>query len=73
MRFFKRRLIDKVRSSIVSDWQTNLRRCFMKRILSILAASIALFTAAGAAQGADAQQASSCQGPASQCNVFFGQ
>ncbi|MDR5738945.1 MULTISPECIES: hypothetical protein [unclassified Caballeronia] len=45
----------------------------MKRILALIAASVALLTAAGAAQAADAQQASSCQGPASQCNVFFGQ
>ncbi|WP_255751457.1 hypothetical protein [Caballeronia sp. Lep1P3] len=44
----------------------------MKRILSILAASIALFAAAGAAQAADSQPAA-CQGPAPQCNVFFGQ
>ncbi|WP_268892306.1 hypothetical protein [Burkholderia sp. 8Y] len=44
----------------------------MKRILSVLAASIALFAAAGVAQAADSQP-SACQGPASQCNVFFGQ
>ncbi|WP_250453927.1 hypothetical protein [Caballeronia sp. ATUFL_M2_KS44] len=45
----------------------------MKRILSILIASVALFAAAGAAQAVESQQPSSCQGPASQCNVFFGQ
>jgi len=44
----------------------------MKRILSVLVASIALLTAAGTAQAADSQP-SSCQGPASQCSVFFGQ
>ncbi|WP_256443411.1 hypothetical protein [Caballeronia sp. M1242] len=44
----------------------------MKRILSILAASIALFAAAGAAHAADSQP-STCQGTAAQCNVFFGQ
>jgi hypothetical protein len=35
-------------------------------------ASIALLAAAGTAQAADSQR-QSCQGPASQCNVFFGQ
>lgn len=44
----------------------------MKRILTALIASLALFAAAGAAQAADSQP-STCQGPASQCNVFFGQ
>jgi hypothetical protein len=44
----------------------------MKRILSALIASLALFAAAGAAQAADSQP-STCQGPASQCSVFFGQ
>ncbi|SAK90087.1 hypothetical protein [Caballeronia ptereochthonis] len=44
----------------------------MKRILTVLVASLALFAAAGAAQAADSQP-STCQGPASQCNVFFGQ
>jgi hypothetical protein len=44
----------------------------MKRILSALIASVAFLAAAGAAQAADSQP-QSCQGPASQCNVFFGQ
>ncbi|SAL75814.1 hypothetical protein AWB71_05099 [Caballeronia peredens] len=44
----------------------------MKRFLSALLASVALFAAAGAAQAAESQP-STCQGPASQCNVFFGQ
>jgi YbbR domain-containing protein len=49
----------------------------MKRILSVFAA-IVLFAAAGAANAADASNSSNsqpttCQGPASQCNVFFGQ
>jgi hypothetical protein len=44
----------------------------MKRIFSALIASVALLAAAGAAQAAEASS-TSCQGPASQCNVFFGQ
>jgi hypothetical protein len=46
----------------------------MKRILSVFAA-IVLFAAAGAANAADASssQSNACQGPPSQCNVFFGQ
>ncbi|MFM0740805.1 Spy/CpxP family protein refolding chaperone [Paraburkholderia sp. GAS199] len=42
----------------------------MKRILSALIASVALFAAAsGAAHAAAPAQ---CSGPASYCNVFFG-
>jgi hypothetical protein len=42
----------------------------MKRILTALIASVALFAAAsGAAQAAAPAQ---CNGPASYCNVFFG-
>jgi hypothetical protein len=42
----------------------------MKRILSALIASVALFAAAaGAAHAATPAQ---CSGPASYCNVFFG-
>ncbi|CAH2801225.1 MAG: hypothetical protein CBHOC_3886 [uncultured Caballeronia sp.] len=44
----------------------------MKCILAALTASLALFAAAGVARAADSQP-STCQGPASQCNVFFGQ
>ena len=46
----------------------------MKRILSVFAA-FALFAVAGAANAADASnsQPTTCQGPASQCNVYFGQ
>ncbi|MFT4435709.1 hypothetical protein ACMX25_20285 [Caballeronia sp. 15715] len=46
----------------------------MKRMLSVFAA-IALFAMTGAANAsADANpQSSTCQGPPSQCNVFFGQ
>ncbi len=45
----------------------------MKRVLSIFAA-VVLFAAAGAASAADSSgsQPTTCQGPASQCNVFFG-
>jgi hypothetical protein len=47
-----------------------LRSSTMKRILSALIASVALFAAAsGAAQAAAPSQ---CNGPASYCNVFFG-
>ncbi|WMY11411.1 hypothetical protein [Paraburkholderia phenoliruptrix] len=42
----------------------------MKRILSALITSVALFAAAsGVAQAAAPSQ---CTGPASYCNVFFG-
>jgi len=46
----------------------------MKRMLSLFAA-VALFAAAGAASAAANanSQSSTCQGPPSQCNVFFGQ
>ncbi|WP_269767968.1 hypothetical protein [Caballeronia hypogeia] len=43
----------------------------MKRIFTILVASIAVFAAAGAARAADLQS-SECQGPATYCNVYFG-
>jgi hypothetical protein len=47
-----------------------LRSSTMKRILSALIASVALFAAAsGVAQAAAPSQ---CNGPASYCNVFFG-
>ncbi|MDR6412419.1 hypothetical protein [Paraburkholderia terricola] len=42
----------------------------MKRILSALIASVALFTAASGAVHAAAP--AQCNGPASYCNVFFG-
>jgi hypothetical protein len=43
----------------------------MKRILSALIASVALMAAAsGVAHAADSNQ--KCEGPASYCNVFFG-
>ncbi|MDB5837180.1 MAG: hypothetical protein JWR14_7010 [Caballeronia sp.] len=46
----------------------------MKRMLSVFAA-VALFAVAGAANAAadTNSQPSTCQGPPSQCNVFFGQ
>jgi len=46
----------------------------MKRVLSVFAA-VVLFAVAGAANAADnaKSQSSTCQGPPSQCNVFFGQ
>jgi hypothetical protein len=46
----------------------------MKCMLSLLAA-VALFAVAGAANAAANanSQSSTCQGPPSQCNVFFGQ
>jgi hypothetical protein len=46
----------------------------MKRVLSVFAA-VVLFAVAGAANAADnaTSQSSTCQGPPSQCNVFFGQ
>ena len=43
----------------------------MKRILSALIASVALFAAVSGT--ADAAVPASCNGPASYCNVFFGQ
>jgi hypothetical protein len=50
--------------------QTLKRSRTMKRILTALIASVALFAAAsGAAQAAAPAQ---CNGPASYCNVFFG-
>lgn len=42
----------------------------MKRILSALIASVALFAAASG--GAHAAAPEKCNGPASYCNVFFG-
>ncbi|WP_175163427.1 hypothetical protein [Paraburkholderia fynbosensis] len=49
---------------------TLMRSSTMKRILSALIASVALFAAAsGAAHAAAPAQ---CNGPASYCNVFFG-
>lgn len=42
----------------------------MKRILSALIASAALF--AGASGVAHAEKPAPCNGPASYCNVFFG-
>ncbi|WP_198665244.1 hypothetical protein [Paraburkholderia kururiensis] len=50
----------------------------MKRILLAIVSSAALLaTATGAAhaatQAASQNNASTCQGPASYCNVFFGQ
>ncbi|SAK70681.1 hypothetical protein AWB78_02800 [Caballeronia calidae] len=44
----------------------------MKRILATLIASLVLSASIGGAQAAETQP-STCQGPASQCNVFFGQ
>jgi len=46
----------------------------MKRMLSLFAV-VVLFAAAGTANAAaDANsQSSTCKGPPSQCNVFFGQ
>jgi hypothetical protein len=50
----------------------------MKRVLSVFAA-VVLFAVAGAANAAAnaadnaKSQSSTCQGPPSQCNVFFGQ
>jgi len=46
----------------------------MKRMLSLFAA-VALFAGAGGANAAANanSQSSTCQGPPSQCNVFFGQ
>jgi hypothetical protein len=60
--------------SIVSDRETyaELRSITMKRIISVLIASVALFAAVSSV--ADAATApAKCNGPASYCNVFFGQ
>jgi hypothetical protein len=60
--------------SIVSDRETyaELRSITMKRIISALIASVALFAAVSSV--ADAATApAKCNGPASYCNVFFGQ
>jgi hypothetical protein len=48
-------------------------KTIMKRMLSLFAA-VVLFAAAGAAGAAETSgsQPATCQGPASQCNVFFG-
>jgi hypothetical protein len=43
----------------------------MKRILSALIASVALFAAVSGS--ANAAAPAKCNGPASYCNVFFGQ
>jgi hypothetical protein len=49
-----------------------LRSITMKRIISVLIASVALFAAVSSV--ADAATApAKCNGPASYCNVFFGQ
>jgi hypothetical protein len=46
----------------------------MKRILLAVISSAALLaTATGAAHAATQNNTSTCQGPASYCNVFFGQ
>jgi hypothetical protein len=65
--------IDILGQPIQLDRRQSLR-CSMKRILSVFAA-FALFAVAGAASAADASssQPTTCQGPASQCNVYFGQ
>jgi hypothetical protein len=42
----------------------------MKRLLSALVASVALLAAATGVAHADSNQ--KCEGPASYCNVFFG-
>jgi hypothetical protein len=42
----------------------------MKRILSALIASVALFAAVSGV--ADAATTAKCEGPVSYCNVFFG-
>jgi hypothetical protein len=51
----------------------NRGNTFMKRVLSIFAA-VFLFAAVGAVSAAEpsGSQPATCQGPASQCNVFFG-
>jgi hypothetical protein len=43
----------------------------MKRIISALIATVALFAAVSSV--ADAAAPAKCNGPASYCNVFFGQ
>jgi hypothetical protein len=43
----------------------------MKRVISALIASVALFAAVSGV--ADAAAPAKCNGPASYCNVFFGQ
>ncbi|MBB5422849.1 hypothetical protein F0160_07315 [Paraburkholderia sp. JPY303] len=60
-------VIDRIRSR--NHTQTRTRT--MKRIFSVLIASAALFAAASGVAHADAP-ASTCNGPASYCNVFFG-
>jgi hypothetical protein len=59
--------------SIVSDRETyaELRSITMKRIISALIATVALFAAVSSV--ADAAAPAKCNGPASYCNVFFGQ
>jgi hypothetical protein len=49
-----------------------LRNFTMKRILSALITSVALFAAVSGTANAAAAPAK-CDGPASYCNVFFGQ
>ncbi|WP_290439555.1 MULTISPECIES: hypothetical protein [Paraburkholderia] len=43
----------------------------MKRAITVLIASVALFAAVSGV--ADAAAPAKCNGPASYCNVFFGQ
>jgi hypothetical protein len=71
--FFQEHFIDILGSPIQLD-RLPQPRCLMKRILSVFAA-FALFAVAGAANAADASssQPTTCQGPPSQCNVYFGQ
>lgn len=73
--FLRRRFIDILRPSLRSfrDRETHaeLRNITMKRILSALIASVVLFAAVSAT--ADAAAPVKCNGPASYCNVFFGQ
>ncbi|SDF93565.1 hypothetical protein SAMN05216466_101609 [Paraburkholderia phenazinium] len=45
----------------------------MKRVLSALIASVALFAAVSSTADAADSAPARCNGPASYCNVFFGQ
>ncbi|MGF6244334.1 hypothetical protein P3T42_006101 [Paraburkholderia sp. GAS38] len=76
LRFLRRGFVDILSPAIepiVPDRETHaeLRSITMKRAITVLIASVALFAAVSGV--ADAAAPAKCNGPASYCNVFFGQ
>jgi len=70
--FLDRRCVDILRHNDREAIASTLRipGVTMKRLLSALVASVALLAAATGVAHADSNQ--KCEGPASYCNVFFG-